>query len=95
MEPWLIAVLYVVGLALITAEAFLPGLVMGIIGVGCLGTSIVFGFREHWAVGVGQVALAVVVGPAALITGLKRMTLKSSLEAGATFALRRNRLSGS
>lgn len=86
MDPWLIAVLYVVGLALITAEAFLPGLVMGLIGAACLGTSIVFGFREHWALGTGQIALAVIVGPLALITGLKRMTLKSSLEAGATFA---------
>jgi len=86
MEGWLIAVLYGVGLTLIVAEAFLPGLVMGIIGIGCLGTSIFFGFREHWAIGAGQIALAVVVGPIALITGLKRMTLKSSLEGGSTFA---------
>jgi membrane-bound serine protease (ClpP class) len=86
MEPWLIAVLYLAGLGLITAEAFLPGLVMGLVGLACLGTSIVFGFRVHWTLGVGQVALAVVVGPLALVTGLKRMTLKQSLEAGATFA---------
>jgi membrane-bound serine protease (ClpP class) len=86
MEPWLIAVLYVVGLALITVEAFIPGLVVGLVGAACLGTSIVFGFREHWAVGAGQIALAVVVGPLALIAGLKRMTLQKSLDGGATFA---------
>jgi membrane-bound serine protease (ClpP class) len=86
MDGWLIAVLYVAGLALITAEAFLPGLVAGIIGVGCLGTSIFFGFREHWALGAGQIALAVVVGPLAMLAGLKRMALKASLEGGATFA---------
>jgi membrane-bound serine protease (ClpP class) len=86
MDPWLIAVLYVAGLALITAEAFLPGLVMGLVGAACLGTSIVFGFRVHWGLGLGQIALAVIVGPLALITGLKRMTLKSSLDTGATFA---------
>ena len=94
MEPWLIVVLYFAGLALITAEAFVPGLVMGLIGAACLGTSIVFGFRQHWALGTAQIALAVVVGPLALITGLKRMTLKSSLEAGTTFAADYNAWAG-
>ena len=86
MDGWLIAVLYTAGLSLIVAEAFLPGLIMGVIGLGCLGTSIFFGFREHWGIGAAQIAIAVIVGPAALIAGLKRMTLQSSLEGGATFA---------
>lgn len=86
MELWLVAVLYMGGLALITAEAFLPGLVMGLIGVAMIGTSVVFGFQHHWAIGAGQIVLAVIVGPTALITGMKRMTLKSTLEGGSSFA---------
>jgi membrane-bound serine protease (ClpP class) len=86
MELWLVAVLYMGGLALITAEAFLPGLIMGLTGIGMIGTSVFFGFRHHWAIGVGQIVLAVIVGPAALVTGMKRMTLKSTLEGGSSFA---------
>ena len=85
MELWLVAVLYMAGLALIVAEAFLPGLVMGLIGLGLIGTSVVFGFRHHWAIGLAQIALAVVVGPAALLVGIRRLTLKSTLEGGASF----------
>jgi membrane-bound serine protease (ClpP class) len=86
MELWLVAVLYMGGLALITAEAFLPGLIMGLTGIGMIGTSVVFGFRHHWAIGAGQIVLAVVVGPAAMRMGMKRMTLKSTLESGSSFA---------
>jgi membrane-bound serine protease (ClpP class) len=68
------------------AEAFMPGLIMGLIGLGLIGTSVVFGFRHHWAIGVGQIVLAGIVGPAALILGMKRMTLKSTLEGGTSFA---------
>jgi membrane-bound serine protease (ClpP class) len=86
MDLWLVAVLYMGGLALITAEAFVPGLIMGLTGIAMIGTSVVFGFRHHWAIGAGQIVLAVIVGPAALITGMKRMTLKSTLEGGSSFA---------
>lgn len=86
MELWLVTVLYLAGLSMIVAEAFLPGLIMGLVGLGLIGTSVFFGFRHHWAIGLGQIALAVVVGPAALIAGMKRLTLKSTLEGGSTFA---------
>ena len=86
MELWLVAVLYMAGLALIVAEAFMPGLIMGLVGLGLIGTSVVFGFRHHWAIGIGQIALAVLVGPAALVAGMKRLTLKSTLEGGTSFA---------
>lgn len=85
MELWLILVLYMAGLALIVAEAFLPGLVIGLIGTGLIATSVIFGFRHHWALGAGQILLAVIVGPAAFVAGIKRMTLKSTLEGGASF----------
>jgi membrane-bound serine protease (ClpP class) len=86
MELWLILVLYMAGLALIVAETFMPGLVIGLIGTGLIATSVIFGFRHHWALGAGQILLAVIVGPAAFIAGIKRMTLKSTLEGGTSFA---------
>lgn len=86
MELWLVSVLYMAGLALIVAEAFMPGLVMGLVGLGLIGTSVVFGFRHHWAIGLAQIGLAVIAGPAAMVAGLKRMTLKSTLEGGSSFA---------
>jgi membrane-bound serine protease (ClpP class) len=86
MELWLVAVLYMAGLALITAEAFVPGLVMGLIGLGMIGTSVFFGFQHHWAIGTGQILLVVIVGPAAMLMGMRRLTLKSTLEGGSSFA---------
>lgn len=86
MELWLVVVLYVAGLALITAEAFVPGLVLGLVGFAMIGTSVVFGFRHHWGIGAAQIGLVLVVGPAALVAGMKRLTLRSTLEAGSTFA---------
>ena len=94
MELWLVAVLYMAGLALITAEAFLPGLVMGLVGLSMIGTSVFFGFRHHWAIGAAQVALAVIVGPAAMLVGMRRMTLKSTLEGGSSFSSDYAALSG-
>lgn len=86
MELWLVAVLFMAGLSLIVAEAFMPGLVMGLVGLGLIGTSVVFGFRHHWVIGLTQIVLAGIVGPAALVAGMKRMTLKSTLEGGTSFA---------
>jgi len=94
MELWLILVLYMAGLALIVAEAFLPGLVIGLIGTGLIATSVIFGFRHHWALGAGQILLAMIVGPAAFVAGIKRMTLKSTLEGGASFAVDYSTLAG-
>jgi len=85
MELWLILVLYMAGLALIVAEAFLPGLIIGLVGAGLIATSVIFGFRHHWALGAGQILLAVVLGPAAFLAGIRRMTLRSTLEGGASF----------
>lgn len=86
MDLWLILVLYVLGLGLITAEAFLPGLIIGLIGAGLLLTSTWFGFERHWMLGAGQLGLVVLVAPAALLVGLRRVSLKSTLESGSSFA---------
>ena len=86
MDLWLILVLYALGLGLITAEAFLPGLVIGLVGVALLGTSTYYGFERHWILGAVQLGLVLVVGPLAVLTGLRRMTLKATLESGSSFA---------
>lgn len=86
MELWLVLLLYAAGLSLIIAEAFMPGVVMGIAGVALLGTAVVFGFRHHWALGTGQVALALFVGPASIVIGVRRLTLRSTLGGSGSFA---------
>ena len=86
MDLWLIVLLYALGLGLITAEAFLPGLVIGMIGVALLGVSTYFGFERHWVLGVAQLGLVLVVGPAALLVGLRRVSLQSTLATGSSFA---------
>jgi len=86
MDLWIVILLYVAGLGMIVAESVMPGLIMGLIGTGALVTSIVFGFQHHWALGSGQVLLAVVVAPTAFYLGIKRLQLKSSLEGNVSFA---------
>ncbi len=86
MDLWLILVLYVVGMGLVIAETLLPGVVMGVIGAGLIVTSIVFGFRYHWVLGTGQTTIAVVATPLCFWLGLRRMSLRTSLDEGKTFA---------
>ncbi len=86
MDLWLVAVLYLAGLGMVVAECMMPGLVMGLIGAGALVTSIVFGFKHHWAIGSGQIVLAVVVVPVSFYLGIKRLQLRSSLAGDVSFA---------
>lgn len=85
MDLWIVLVLYVGGLALVVAETFLPGMILGLLGAAAVVTSVVFGFRHHPALGAGQIVLAAVVAPAAFFLGLRRLQLKSSLEGGLSF----------
>jgi membrane-bound serine protease (ClpP class) len=78
--------LYFAGLGLIVAEMFMPGLVMGLLGLGAMGVSVVFGFKHHWAVGTGQVVAALVVVPLAFYAATKRLGLRTSLEGSVSFA---------
>lgn len=86
MDLWLVGVLYAVGLALLVAEAMMPGIIMGVVGFGALITSVVFGFTHHWAIGAGQIVLAVGLVMPAFVIGLRRVTLKASLGEGGSFA---------
>ena len=86
MELWIVLIVYVVGLAFVVAEALTPGFIMGLIGMVLIVVSVVFGFDHHWAVGGGQILLAVVVTPAAFVYGMKKIALKTTLEQSSSFA---------
>jgi membrane-bound serine protease (ClpP class) len=85
MDFLLIVVLYAVGLGMMIAESMMPGVVMGLIGTALLSVSIVFGFKHHWAIGTAQIALAVVVVPLAFYVGIRKLSLKTSLEGASSF----------
>lgn len=86
MDLWVVAGLYVAGLGLIVAEMFLPGAVMGLMGLGAVGVSVVYGFRHHWAIGSGQVVVALVVVPLSFYAASRRLGLKESLEGSVSFS---------
>lgn len=85
MDLWIVLLLYVGGLALVVAETFLPGVILGLMGAVSVVVSVVFGFRHHPALGLGQIVLAAVIAPAAFFLGLRRLQLNSSLEGGLSF----------
>jgi len=59
---------------------------MGLIGLGLLVTSIVFGFRHNWMIGTAQIVVAVGVTPLCFYVGIRKLTLNSSLEGVVSFA---------
>lgn len=85
MDFVLIVVLYAVGLGMMIAESMMPGVVIGLIGTALLTISVVLGFKHHWAIGTVQVAVAVVVTPFAFYIGLRKLSLKASLEGASSF----------
>lgn len=86
MDLWVIVGLYLAGLGLIVAETFMPGMVMGLVGLGGMGVSMVFGFRHHWGIGLAQVVAALVVVPLAFYVASKRLGLRESLAGSTSFA---------
>lgn len=71
---------------MVVAETMLPGVVMGLIGLGLLVTSIVFGLKLDWMLGTAQVVVAAGVTPLCFWMGIRKMMLKASLEGGTSFA---------
>ncbi len=87
MDLWLVSLIYLVGLGMIVAETFLPGVVIGLVGFAALATSVVFGFQHHWGIGAGQTVLALVIVPVAFFAAAKRLGLKASLAESVSFAV--------
>ncbi len=78
-----IAILFVVGLAFMFAEPFIPaGGVLGLVGLICFGVSVFFGFREHgvW-IGVTQLVLGAIFGAFAVNLFFRRMAHTDQLQA--------------
>lgn len=79
-------VVYLAGLGLIVAETFMPGVVMGLLGLGGIGVSTYFGFRYHWGIGLTQVVVALGVVPLSLYVASRRLGLRESLAGSVSFS---------
>lgn len=80
MSLEIIIVIYLVGLGLLIAEAFIPGMIVGLIGAIALIFSIHQGFLTQGAVfGIIQLVIALIVLPLLFLLALKRLALKKSL----------------
>jgi membrane-bound serine protease (ClpP class) len=81
MTVTMILMLYIVGLVMVVAETLLPGVVMGIVGLGCVVGSIVMSYQH---IGVGAVivesVVAAVLVPAAIILAVRKLQLRDSLD---------------
>lgn len=86
MELWLIMLIYVAGVALVIMEALLPGMVIGFIGMACVVISVVYGFGNHWVIGTGQIAIAVVIIPTLFYIAIRRLSVKTTLASAVGFA---------
>ncbi len=74
-----ICLIYVAGVALLFAELFVPGGVIGFLGTAVLVTSIVFAFRDHPPLfGVALSAISLVMIPSMIVWGLRRISLDAS-----------------
>lgn len=75
-------VLFVVGLVFIALEMFVPGGIVGTIGfISCV-AAIYFAFRvDVWA-GAGGIVIVVLLTPTMIYFGLKRASLKTTLDKG-------------
>jgi membrane-bound serine protease (ClpP class) len=77
MELEYIILLYILGLALLFSEIFVPGGIIGTIGALCLIASIYFVFEEYgfwW--GLGSLVLTALAGIVLIKVALRRLTLR-------------------
>ncbi len=75
----LICLIYVLGLALLSIELFVPGGILGFIGTAILISAIVLAFMYHPAgYGLVLIAITLIIVPAAIIWWLRRVSLDES-----------------
>jgi len=84
----LILAVYIVSLALVLSEAFLPGLVVGVLGLSGLGWSIWQAWTTRgWPTGLGLLVIAVILIPAAVLKAIRRIQLHARIDGtGATLS---------
>ncbi|MFC1707941.1 NfeD family protein [Planctomycetota bacterium] len=76
MSPVVIAILYVVGVALVLFELVTPGLVVGLIGVGCLGTAVYFTFQYGMLMGLAALGGVLTFSVAVALFAVRRLTVR-------------------
>ncbi len=74
-----IIAVFAFGLALVLCEVFVPGGLIGAVGMVLIGTSIYFSFDGGWPIlGAVLSALTVIAVPVVIIKGLSRLSLKTA-----------------
>ncbi|MHC4393938.1 MAG: NfeD family protein [Planctomycetota bacterium] len=74
MSPALIAMMYVVGIALILFELLTPGVIVGLLGSTCLGIAVYGTFQYGILAGLLGLVLSVVFGAAVMIFAVRKLT---------------------
>lgn len=80
MSLGVLILFYVFGMALIFAELFVPGGILGVAGTILIISSIGFSYYEHgWWAAVPMIVLTIILIPIMLIYGLSRITHNDAL----------------
>jgi len=75
----LICLIYIIGLAILLMELFVPGVILGIVGTAIVISSIVLAFIHHPSgYGLSLIFITLIVVPAAIIWWLRRVSLGES-----------------
>ncbi|OGG50001.1 MAG: hypothetical protein A3F84_02225 [Candidatus Handelsmanbacteria bacterium RIFCSPLOWO2_12_FULL_64_10] len=84
MTELLVVGLFVVGLALVVAEALLPGMIIGILGALCIVASVGLAYfhpdLRNPALAVGELVIALVVVPITFMIAIKKTRLNETLD---------------
>ncbi len=79
MDLELIILLYAVGVGLLFAEMFVPGVVIGLVGLGCVATSIYFMYATYGPMaGTAQLVASVAVAVGLAVVWARRLTSSAS-----------------
>jgi len=84
-----IILLYVFGMALAVAEVFMPGAIMGLVGLGCILASIYLAFRQSGPLGWGLLGITLASIPVFVVLWVKvlnRVLAMRATQAGYTSA---------
>jgi membrane-bound serine protease (ClpP class) len=93
MSLEVIILIYLVGIGLLVAEAFLPGAIAGVIGSVALILSIYLGFTEQSVIfGIIQFVIALAALPLVFFLALKKLALKKSLTQTEGFTIEKESL---